>query len=462
MYPTKILQTAATLAVLLTLPDFIPYFKDYKVLDWRFAGQVLDFAPHGQSTTPVEAEELRLRPSTDVNKTGLYKIQDRSGNLKTFYKSLYDTELKKSPGITHILHYGDSPTTADLITADVRALLQRQFGDAGHGFIFIDKPWEWYEHRGVEISGAGWEMEPANKSNVKDGQFGLGGVSFFGQWGSVASVRVKDNTHTVVEVSYLEQPSGGSFVLFGDKFPIATINTNGTQTKPGFATYTVNPGISEYSIGNVQGHVRLYGMRLGKMTPGVVYSSLGLNGAYISLLASMFGEEHWAAQLRQATPQLVVINYGTNESVYPSFVHKTFERELLKVIQRVRKAVPESSILVMSPMDRGQHMSTGDIGSVPALAQLVTMEQQVAAANDCAFFNTFEAMGGPGTMGRWYQSEPRMVGADLIHPMPAGAKLVGNLLYKALLEGYNNYKLDIVHQKFPDASIRGKKVSEEK
>ena len=30
-------------------------------------------------------------------------------------------------------------------------------------------------------------------------------------------------------------------------------------------------------------------------------------------------------------------------------------------------------------------------------------------------------------MGRWYAAEPRLVGADFIHPMPAGAKIVGEL-----------------------------------
>jgi hypothetical protein len=34
-----------------------------------------------------------------------------------------------------------------------------------------------------------------------------------------------------------------------------------------------------------------------------------------------------------------------------------------------------------------------------------------------------------------------MVGADYIHPMPAGAKIVGELLYSALRDGYNEYKL---------------------
>jgi hypothetical protein len=50
-------------------------------------------------------------------------------------------------------------------------------------------------------------------------------------------------------------------------------------------------------------------------------------------------------------------------------------------------------------------------------------------------------MGGEGTMGRWYNAEPRLVGADFIHPMPAGAKIVGELLYNSLRTGYNQYKL---------------------
>ena len=44
-------------------------------------------------------------------------------------------------------------------------------------------------------------------------------------------------------------------------------------------------------------------------------------------------------------------------------------------------------------------------------------------------------------MARWYAAEPRLVGADFIHPMPAGAKIVGELLYTALRDGYNQYKL---------------------
>ena len=51
-------------------------------------------------------------------------------------------------------------------------------------------------------------------------------------------------------------------------------------------------------------------------------------------------------------------------------------------------------------------------------------------------------------MAQWYQAEPRLVGGDFIHPMPAGAKIVGNLLYQALFDGFNQFKVRRMQQKF--------------
>jgi lysophospholipase L1-like esterase len=189
------------------------------------------------------------------------------------------------------------------------------------------------------------------------------------------------------------------------------------------------------------GTVRVFGVSFGKSTPGVIYDSLGLNGAYVRVLAAMFNAEHWGEQLRHYDPDLVIINYGTNESVYPKFVDFGYEKDMREIVRRIRAALPEAPILVMSPMDRGERDASGQISTVQVMPRLVKLEQQVAEATQSAFFNTFEAMGGSGTMGRWYAAEPRLVGADFIHPMPAGAKIVGGLLYEGLLDGYNQFKL---------------------
>ncbi len=112
-----------------------------------------------------------------------------------------------------------------------------------------------------------------------------------------------------------------------------------------------------------------------------------------------------------------------------------------EVVRRLHSALPGGSILLMSPMDRGERNKAGEIDTIAMIPRLVDIEMHVANESGAAFFNTFQAMGGAGTMARWYAAEPRLVGADFIHPMPAGAKIVGELLYNALRDGYNQYKL---------------------
>ena len=112
-------------------------------------------------------------------------LVDPSGDMTAFYQALWRTEAKVPGAVTRVLHYGDSPVTADSITADARSILQQRFGDAGHGFVLIAKPWAWYGHRGIKLSAQGWNIEPASQSRARDGLHGLGGVSFTGAAGAV-------------------------------------------------------------------------------------------------------------------------------------------------------------------------------------------------------------------------------------------------------------------------------------
>jgi lysophospholipase L1-like esterase len=195
-------------------------------------------------------------------------------------------------------------------------------------------------------------------------------------------------------------------------------------------------------------------VEFNKSRPGVLYSSLGVNGANITLLSHAFNGAHWAAELRHYRPDLVVLAYGTNESGFPKFVDSTWGGELKSAVKRLQNALPDASILLMSPMDRGVRNDRGEIETIDALPRLVKIEARVADETGVAFFNTFQAMGGEGTMARWYAAEPRLVGADYIHPMPAGAKIVGELLYGSLRDGYNEYKLRQLKSREPESTTK--------
>lgn len=398
----------------------------------------------------LEGRELRfeaaigdpLSPLTNLlAKEQRFPLIDPNGSLNGFFATLQRAEAGQRKERIHILHYGDSPTTADLITADVRDRMQERFGNAGHGFSLIAPPWGWYQHRGIRLRASGWNMVTPTMGAKGDGKYGLGGVSFEGHQGAYSDVTLQDPGHTRLRVYFQKQPDGGDFEIAANGVIIAQTGTAAEQSDSAAENYPIPPGTREVSLRVRSGSIRVFGLEFSKSHPGVVYSSLGLNGANTTTLSRYMEAAHWGQQLRAAEPQLVIINYGTNESVYGSFVTKHLEVELRRLIERVRASVPNSAILIMSPMDRGTRNDSGEIVTPETIPDIVRIQEKVARDMKVAFFNTYEAMGGAGTMAKWYKRNPRLVGGDYIHPMPAGAKLVGDLLFEGLNEQYQRYKL---------------------
>ena len=375
-------------------------------------------------------------------------IVDPDHAMDSFNASLARTDRKEKSAITRITHYGDSPITNDGITGTTRQLMQERFGDSGHGFILIDRPWAWYGHQAIAFSsGGGWTNGSLMNPRTRDGELGLGGVAFFSNGaGSYARFAPAPTGSTGrkfdrMEIYYLEQPNGGQFSISANDKDTRVVSTAGQTEESGFAEIRTDDSASSFSVKTVGGDVRLFGAVLENDDTGVVYDSLGVNGAFAGLLATNMNEQHWIQQLQHRSSNLVILNYGTNESEYASDDQmQRYERELREVVRRVREALPNASILIVSPMDRGKRAPGGRVVTMPSIPKIVEMQQRVARETHCAFLNMFQAMGGEGTMARWHDGKKHLVGADLTHPNAEGSQTVGTLLYMALMESYNNYQ----------------------
>ena len=381
---------------------------------------IVDFPPGGTLLSPLVAHVEPAPAPTLKRGAPSPLLDDASPALNHFYASLWRTERKLPGAVTRIVHYGDSPSTADLVTGDVRSILQGRYGDAGHGFVLIGKPWAWYRHNGVEVSASGWNMSRASFSESHDGLFGLGGVSFVANGVASSKIVYSSAGHTHFEVWYLKEPGGGSLSVTGDGESLGDVDTGADEKAPAVAVFHAPAGVHTLELNVVRPPVRLFGVVAEKSGPGVVYDTLGLNGASVNVLSYLMNAKHLAEELRQRHPDLVIVNYGTNEADFASFIDHGYEKELREAIRRIRAALPEASILVMSPMDRGQH-SGGDIETMPTIPRLVEIQRRVAA--------------------RWYTGQPRLVSADLIHPFPAGGKTIAVIFARELAAGLNRYKL---------------------
>jgi len=366
---------------------------------------------------------------------------DDSGAIDSFFAALHRLELPAgdgAPQVVTVLHYGDSPTTADLITGDVRSMLQKRFGDGGHGFLLTAKPWAWYQHRGVDISDRGWTASTA-VGKMRDDTYGVGGASFEGTSGASSHITLRDSYQRTMEVAYLGRPGGGTVSVTANGAEVGTFSTAAESVGPAWHTVTLPEGTTSVDVKPVSGAVRLFGETFRTSGRGVVYDSLGLNGASTTVLSNGFNATAWTAELQHERPALVIINYGTNESGFGSYVDKYYEPSLRTAIKRIKAALPGVPILVMSPMDRGLRSGVDEIHTYDTIPRIVAIQRRVAAEQGCAFFDTFDAMGGDGTMARWYMGHPRLVSGDLIHPTPQGAAMVAQLLVKDLMTGYEQY-----------------------
>jgi lysophospholipase L1-like esterase len=377
-------------------------------------------------------------------------LDDDAHQLDPFFAALWKLEQDKSEegkiaqdkpsGVVTILHYGDSPTTADLITGDVRAQLQARFGDAGRGYTLIARPWAWYGHRGVEMSDHGWTIR-TGVGLVREGVYGLGGAAFEGQPGAWSKFRITESQQTSAEIEYLAHAGGGTFAVEADGVQIAEQATT-ADTQSAVSLHVPLPsGTKEVTLQPTQGTVTLFGIDFRRGSSGLLYDSLGLNGATTSVLARVLEPNLWQQELNHAGPTLIIVNYGSNESSFDSFVHKQYASELHLAIDRLRKAAPGASILIMSPMDRGERNGLDDIETMSTIPEIVAIQRQVAADTHCAFFDTYDAMGSSGTMARWYAASPRLVTADLLHPTPQGASIVATLFVQQLSLRYDRWKM---------------------
>jgi hypothetical protein len=78
----------------------------------------------------------------------------------------------------------------------------------------------------------------------------------------------------------------------------------------------------------------------------------------------------------------------------------------------------------------------GKIVTKAVIPTLVAIQRRVALARGLAVWSMYDAMGGGGSMARWYKARPQLAGGDLTHPSPMGAELLGNAFARALLAGY--------------------------
>ncbi len=354
---------------------------------------------------------------------------------------LYDSLLETAHGDGHtvILHFGDSHVAADLWTAAVRHGLQDRFGRGGPGFVGIGRSPRRYAHRDVVLSRRGrWEVQwVRERSWREDGWYGLDGtVLLSDRAGSLVTMATRPRGRygrawSEVRLLYVEHPAGGCLDLTVDGRRRVRRCTSAKRVGMGRLRLDLPMGAHSVRLRTRgRGRVAILGA-VASTGRGVEYSPLGVNGARAASILR-WDRDLLAAQMDEASPQLIVLTYGTNEAGDHDDPMDQYEARLREVVRRIREATPDAACLLTGPTDRPIHEAMTDIALPdPRVLQITEVQRRVALEWGCAFWDTHRTMGGPMSMADW--AAAKMAARDLVHLNTRGYARLADLFLAALL-----------------------------
>ena len=392
-----------------------------------------------------------------------------AGSLDALFASLAAAEAGEPGGRTLLAFFGDSHTAGDFLTSHVRVTWQRRFGDAGRGLVAAGKaPARHYYQRDVRYGRTGtWTAAVGGKRGNRE-PFGIAGLRVSGQrkgaqlWVETCADCPAGTRTAQLEILYYAAPDHGVLRYRVDDGAWHALPTETSGLAPAHPAREVVPvpdGPHRLTLEHGGGGpIDLFGVVSERRVPGVIVDSLGVVGRRLSSLRSW----DWSilgVQLATRDPDLVVLQYGTNEADDPTLVLADLATYYDDVIARIRAAVPAASILILGPPDMGVREAGTrcnrnkppagvDAGVAPecvwhtpaVLADIIAVQRAAAARNHVAFFDTFAAMGGADRMDAWALADPPIAYKDHVHFTDAGYRQWADALSGALLDEYTRWR----------------------
>ena len=365
------------------------------------------------------------------------EIHDPTGKaMDAFYEQLLETALKKPGAITRISHWGDSVIGADGATSWARLKMWQRFGSAGRGWVNMTPGWEWYRQQHVKFKPKAWKDRNVASHHLKgdryvDSRYGFGGVAAQGYAGSKTTYTVNSRR---LELYYLAFPKGGEVTVKIDGGEPTRINTQSEEVKDAWQVVEAEkPGEHTFEV-RALGRTHLYGVTLEDSGPGVVYDCIAMIGTRASRILN-YNAEHLKTQVAHRNPNLQIFMFGGNE-VHDKGSLRKYEQKYDQAIKRLRAGASNASCLVMTPIDHGEKYR-GRIRTIPRLKKMIPVQKRLAEANGCGFYDTWAAMGGDGSIGRWKRQG--FAWADYAHLTSKGDPVLGVMIYKALIKGFADF-----------------------
>ncbi len=367
-------------------------------------------------------------------------IPDSSLAYQQLFGKFTEVGLKGS-GKVRIVHIGDSHLQADFFSGHFRKRLQTFFLGAmgGRGFIFPYKVAGTNNPLNYLVSSTGVWESCRNVEKDRNCELGLSGISIktFDANASI-HIRITDQALAGYDFDRLMV-----FHAFGAENYALNIKPNGqiksTQAFPekGYTLFEFNRNLESVSLelqkqNEAQQEFTLYGLNFDSNDPGIIYHTVGVNGAqYESYLKC----DYFVPHLNALNPDWVIVSLGTNDCYTNVFNTSEFRLKVDSLLEYIQQAAPNAAVLLTTPGDH--RIKRGPVNEAATAASAIIKKQ--AVQKQVAFWDFYSLMGGPGSMTAW--RDAGLAHTDYLHFTQKGYEYQAQLFFVAFLKAYDEYML---------------------
>ena len=334
--------------------------------------------------------------------------------LQRFFAALKNRRELNRP--VRVAFLGDSFIEGDIMVADFRSGMQKEFGGRGVGFVPVTSVAAQFRPT-VEQRASGW----TTWSMLTDHEHGytLSGMMFEANEEN-ASIHVK----TTKRYPELQTFSSLKLIYEQNKNTEMRLVCNASAD----TLQEMLPATSIVTQYELEGMFTEADFTF-KNTPE--FRALG-----VAMVLERLDVSRCQALNKIRPYDLIVLQYGLNVVSDSVMNYGWYSSRMVKVINHIQLCFPEADILMLGVSDRSRQ-DDGEFETMPAVLALLHAQRQAAKKAGVPFWNVFGAMGGENSMVRFV--ELNWASKDYTHLSFRGGREIADALLKALLSEKDFY-----------------------
>lgn len=360
--------------------------------------------------------------------------------MEPLYRALETIENSSAEREVRIAYFGDSYVQGDILSGDLRSLLQERFGGSGAGWVDMTSNCNYFRrtvrhefknwNRHLIIDSTGFNSKLQGISNSYHQPCNGAWTELKGQ-----SEYLSHLDSASVSRIYYKAPNGGTLC--------ATVNGSDVRE-------FVLDSATSVQYRSVEGNIRSVRWNVSSATDSMIFFGVTmepLRGVCLDNFSVQGSSGVQLARIPYATLaetalqrryDLIILHFGLNVANEERTNYGKYVESMVNVVNRFKSAFPEAGILVVSVSDRAKRNAAGQMATMPAIRQLMAAQRLIAERGGVAYWNLYKAMGGEGSIVRMVNE--RKANYDYTHMNFKGGHELGRIMYDAIIDGYTEYE----------------------